>query len=562
MTGPTRMPRALSRSADVVVIGSGVAGIMTALSAAEKGREVELVTKTALGRGSSAFAQGGVAAAIGDGDSPSAHAMDTMNVGAGLCDPKVVRALTMAAPEAVRRLSELGARFDLRDGRPALGREGGHGAARIIHARGDATGAEVMRALCQQLLDASVTVREHCIATRLVLDPDGSVNGVEVGDLDEHGHLRGLCTIDAGAVVLATGGLGQAFATTTNPPESTGDGLALAARAGARVRDVELIQFHPTVLYQPGLQGQRPLLTEALRGAGAIIRKRNGEALMAGVHPLLDLAPRDVVALTIARYLEQSGEDYVFLDLRPVEDLCSRFPTAVANCRAVGLDLEKEPVPIRPAAHYACGGVEADLDGRTSLRRLFAVGEVAATGAHGANRLASNSLLEAVVAGGRAGRLLAKESFPPRQGEHVPASPGLRREESGAFAPFSKDHHLLIDPASRPRTCEMTEQAAGIVREGTRLAHLIEALGTVPGLRRSDDLDLSAIEASNLHLVSRLIATGALAREETRGCHQRLDHPEEVDRLRGPIVMRLASNGSIEVVMPTPLPEVLTERAS
>ena len=539
------------RAADVVVIGGGAAGMVAALVAAQAGRQVDLVTKTSLGEGSSRWAQGGIAAAVGPSDTPAAHAADTVVAGAGLCDIAVVDDLTASAGAVVERLETWGARFDAVAGQLTLGREGGHGKARIVHAGGDATGAEVVRALRDQLADGPVGVEERCVALDLVTGPTGAVAGVVVAYLDPVGAVREVVEIAADAVVLATGGLGQAYATTSNPAEATGDGLALAARAGATLRHLEFVQFHPTVLFEPGATGQRPLLTEALRGAGAVVRDAAGRSVLAGVHPLADLAPRDVVAGAMARRLAETGDATLFLDCRSVEDLAARFPTVVGACRAAGFDPVREPVPVRPAAHYACGGVAADLDGRTSIAGLLAIGEVAATGAHGANRLASNSLLEAVVAGARAGALLGA-------GRDGAGRDGAGRGRGGAGSEGGAEEAgeivqagEIVDPGSRPGTARATEDGAGVLRSAAGLEGLLADLAAVP--RRSGDVsDLATIEATNLHTVSTLVASAACARRESRGCHQRVDAPVG-DTERAVVEVRVGTGGAVVAVV-TPVP--------
>ncbi len=524
------------RSADVVVVGSGAAGMVAALVAADAGRRVELVTKTALGEGSSRWAQGGIAAAIDPADSPAAHAEDTMVAGAGLCDPGVVEALTGVAGATIARLSAWGVRFDTVNGHLALGREGGHRRARIVHAGGDATGAEVVRALREQVRNAPIAVEERCVALELCLGPRGAASGLVVAGLDAAGALREVTEIATETIVLATGGLGQAFSTTSNPVEATGDGLALAARAGAYLRHLELVQFHPTVLYQPGATGQRPLLTEALRGAGAVIRDARGASVLAGVHPLGDLAPRDVVAGAMARHLLEHGEDALFLDCLGIDDLERRFPTVVAACRAAGYEPTREWLPIRPAAHYSCGGIEADLDGRTSVPGLLAIGEVAATGAHGANRLASNSLLEAVVAGARAGALLGRDAQGPRD---EPRATG----PSGASA---KGADEVVDAASRQAIAAATERGAGVLRSTEGLLTLIGELGAVER-RSAPARDLDTVEATNLHTVSTLLASAALARGASRGCHQRVDGPARPGLDVAAVRVRVGPDGAVQV---------------
>ncbi|MFP5370845.1 MAG: L-aspartate oxidase, partial [Actinomycetes bacterium] len=398
---PVRLPLPPSvrrQATDVVVVGSGAAGLMTAVALADAGRAVTVVTKGALGEGSTAWAQGGLAAVLGRDDDGDLHVDDTLVAGAGLCDEDAVRTLVEEAPAAVALLQRLGARLDLApDGRPALTREGGHSRNRIVHAGGDASGAEVTRTLAGALRARGIEALEHTAALDALRTAGGRVVGLRVaqvaadGSLVEHGELR------ARAVVLATGGYGQVYAAASAPAGTTGDGLALALRAGADVADVEMVQFHPTVLWTgPGAEGQQTLISEAVRGEGAVLVDGSGRRIMVGAHPLADLAPRDVVSATIAAHLAATGESHVWLDATALgaDYLAGRFPGILRACADAGFDLTREPVPVAPAAHYTCGGVLADLDGRTSVPGLFAVGEVACTGVHGANRLASNSVTE------------------------------------------------------------------------------------------------------------------------------------------------------------------------
>src|SRR5215469_16228799 len=487
---PGTQPR-WSRDADVVVVGSGAAGMAAALVAATpttaaRGRRVLLVSKNELGGGSTPLAQGGMAAVLDPDDSAALHAQDTLTAGAGLCDPAAVSALAYGAPEVISWLSSLGARL----GNGHL--EGGHSRRRIVHAGGDAVGAEVHRVLARALLASPVSLLTHAVALDLA---DGGLL-VGLARPGEPSLVVGM--VRARAVVLATGGFGQAYATTTNPAGVTGDGLALAARAGAAVRDVEFVQFHPTVLWDSAGRGQCPLITEALRGAGAVIVDDSGRPAVPD-----SLAPRDVVSAAMLERMSASGAPHLWLDATSVRRLGDRFPTVSAACRERGIDPATEPIPVAPGAHYACGGVRADMTGRTSLTGVFAVGEVARTGVHGANRLASNSLTEAMIMGRRLGGLLGREL--PRG--VIPA-------------PSAADGGTGIAPSARPALAAAMSRHAGVLRDETGLRELLRSLSHAPA---GGVLDLPTVEATNLHTVSTLVAEAALARRESRGCHRRSD---------------------------------------
>jgi L-aspartate oxidase len=499
-------------------VGSGAAGIATALAAAQRGRDVLLISKDDLDGGATPLAQGGLAAALGPGDTPARHRADTLTAGAGLCDPDAVSTLVREVPAEINRLTRLGARLDT----TSLHREGGHHRSRIVHAGGDAIGAEVHRVLRTALRASPVRILTHCVALDALTSDNGpisgsvggSVGGVLAGVIDPGGTLRA-GTITARAVVLATGGFGQAYATTSSPAGVTGDGLALAARAGAAVQDVEFVQFHPTVLWQAGAQGQCPLITEALRGAGAVLVDQAGRTVMTGRHPLGDLAPRDVVAAVMQEALENQaatgGSDHVWLDATGLRrDVLERnFPTVLGLCRARGVDPVTEPIPVAPGAHYSCGGVRADMTGRTSLPGLFAVGEVASTGVHGANRLASNSVTEALITGRRAGERLGAE-LPPAAGP-------LRRPDPGTGVARG------VDPAARPALAVAMSRYAGVLRDRDGLERLLGQLEQAPAAAVDPGparLDLATVEATNLHLASVLLTVAALARGESRGCHR------------------------------------------
>ena len=543
-TVPVRLPlppAVRRRETDVVVVGSGAAGLMAAVALADAGRAVTVVTKGALGEGSTAWAQGGLAAVLGGDDDADLHVDDTLVAGAGLCDEGAVRALVEEAPAAVALLEELGAHLDLAsDGRPALTREGGHSRNRIVHAGGDASGAEVTRTLAGALRGRGIEVLEHTAALDALRTTGGRVVGLRVarisgdGSLVEHGELR------ARAVVLATGGYGQVYAATSAPAGTTGDGLALALRAGADVADIEMVQFHPTVLWAgPAAEGQQTLISEAVRGEGAVLVDRSGRRIMRGAHPLADLAPRDVVSATIAAHLAATGESHVWLDATALgaDHLARRFPGILRACADAGFDLTREPVPVAPAAHYTCGGVLADLDGRTSVPGLHAVGEVACTGVHGANRLASNSVTEGLVAARRCAALLAAEL--PADGE-----PAEARGPAEA-----------IDPTARPSITGATTRSAGVLRDGDGLRHLAAVLAAVSRLAGGRPLDLAALEATALHTVATLLSTAALARAESRGAHRRTDAPATHPGWQVRLVHRLDDAGRLHTrTVPVRLP--------
>ena len=492
-------PLEWERAADVVVVGSGAAGLTTALAAARRGRRVLLLTKEDIGGGATPLAQGGLAAAIGPCDSPALHQRDTFDAGAGLCDAAAVATLVSQAPGEIARLASYGARLE----RTALHLEGGHRRHRIVTAGGDAIGAEVHRVLRAALLASPVEILTRCVALDALVDDQGSVGGVLAGIASDDGILRvGLVT--ARALVLATGGLGQAYATTTDPAGVTGDGLALAARVGAELRDIEFVQFHPTVLWQEAVRGQCPLITEALRGAGAVLVDVAGRPVMAGRHPLGDLAPRDVVSVAMQQRMGcgDGPGDHLWLDATALgrAALGRDFPTVTALCRVRGIDPAAEPIPVAPGAHYACGGIRADMSGRTSVPGLYAVGEAASTGVHGANRLASNSLTEALITGRQAGEFLGRDMPRPLKGlRPPPAGPG-------------------VDPAVRPALAAAMSRHAGVIRDRAGLERLQQTLGQAPPATSA--LDLATVEATSLHTVSVLVATAALARTESRGCHR------------------------------------------
>ncbi|MBB3083405.1 L-aspartate oxidase [Geodermatophilus sabuli] len=519
-------------AADVCVVGSGIAGLCVALHARAAGLSVAVVTKVRVDAGSTRWAQGGIAAVLDPADSPEAHARDTEVAGVGLCEPAAVDALVHEGPDRLRQLMDWGAAFD-RDasGRLLLTREGGHSANRIVHAGGDATGSEVQRALQDAVrADPGVTLVEHAMVLDLLTDAGGRAAGVTLHVLGE-GSTDGVGAVRARAVVLATGGMGQVYAATTNPSVSTGDGVALGLRAGAVATDLEFVQFHPTSLYLgPGARGQQPLVSEALRGEGAVLRDGAGERFMVGVHPLAELAPRDVVAKAITGVQARDGVPHVWLDARSVPDVARRFPTITASCSAAGIDPATDLIPVTPAAHYASGGLVTDLTGRTTVPGLYACGEVACTGVHGANRLASNSLLEGLVFAARIGAELATRL------------PGWTEARNPEAVPSG-----LLDPAGRRQVSDTMSARVGALRSGAGLAGATERLAALAAGLGGVRPNVDSWEATDLLTVASAVTAAASAREETRGCHWREDHPDTEEAWRVHLDIRLDPRGHLTV---------------
>ena len=517
--------------ADVLVLGSGIAGLSAAIRAAQLGRSVIVLTKGDLAQSATRYAQGGVAAALDAPDSVELHLSDTLAAGAGLCDPEAVRVLVSEGPQRVRELMTLGAEFDRTgDGAKAalaLAREGGHSVPRVVHAGGDATGVEIERALVEAVcaLDL-IEVRERCFTVDLIVEA-GRCVGVRA--LDEVGHA---IDVRAHDTVLATGGAGQLFAVTTNPVVSTGDGIAMALRAGVAVADVEFMQFHPTALHHPAMP--RPLLSEALRGEGAVLRDENGLTFMADEHSLADLAPRDVVARAIARRLVDRGLEHLWLDATSIDDFPSRFPTIHGSASSVGLDPSHDWLPVAPAAHYLSGGVCTDLDGATALPGLWACGETACSGVHGANRLASNSLLDGLV-------------FAPRVIAAIAAGKD-RAEATGVLRSGVPDVRVpapaAVGQTDLARVQQTMTNGAGVLRDAASLEGVLAELPeAVVGS------DLASHELANLVAVGRALAASALAREESRGTHTRLDFPDSSSAFLG----RFFLDGSDSEFVPLPI---------
>ena len=514
------------KSADYeyIIIGSGIAGLNTALLAREHGT-VLIVTKGKIDDCNTRYAQGGIAAAVGPGDSPALHMQDTLAAGAGLCDPAAVQVLTDEGPQRVARLIQWGVPFDTIHGQVALGREGAHSLPRILHAGGDATGQHIELTLAEQVARSDIEVLEYTLATGLVVE-QGAVKAVET----LNGISGGKETFFGRTVVIGTGGAGQAFKYTTNPDVATGDGVALGFLAGATVMDMEFYQFHPTALWIEG--APTFLLSEAMRGEGAVLRDESGRAFMADYHPLADLAPRDVVSRALAAEMERGSGGRVFLDIShlPAETVQSRFPTIYSFCLNYGMDITKEPVPVAPAAHYMMGGVRIDTWGRTNIRGLYACGEVACSAVHGANRLASNSLLDTLVF---AQRLIASSIG------NAPESPELVEKTAGKTPEETPKESIDLATTLRPRqlVCasmpalskealqELLWRNAGISRHGSRLllaARILSAWQrTLP-----EPADQAGYELRNLLLLGRLMVEAALIRQESRGSHFREDFPD------------------------------------
>jgi len=499
---------------DTLVIGAGVAGLRAAISAAEHGEAIVLA-KGDLAESSTAWAQGGVAVAL-EGLDAEAHIADTLTCGAGLCDEPVVRLVVERGPDRLRELLDWNIALD-RDaqGHLAAGREGGHSANRIYHAQGDATGRELQRCLVERLR-ASQRVRlfEHCFTLDLItpLDEPGSP---VMGAITHHPRF-GLQMIWARSTILASGGAGQLFRETTNPRVATGDGPAMAYRAGATVADMAFIQFHPTTLYLPG--APRSLISEAVRGEGALLVDASGQRFMPEVHPLAELAPRDIVSRAIVRQIAKQGGQNVWLDCRAIKGFATRFPGIAAELKRFGLDPQRELIPVHPAAHYTIGGVRADAEGRTDVPGLFAVGEAACTGLHGANRLASNSLLEGLVMGEAAGRTAGSGRSTPE---------GSRRAPLPIISDIRPSDHGELDLADvRSSLRSAMWRNVGIERAGAKLDDVIDMFDFW-GRYTLDKIfdDPAGWETQNMLLAGALMARSAAWREESRGCHSRADFP-------------------------------------
>jgi L-aspartate oxidase len=484
---------------DFIVVGAGVAGLSAAIELAPAGR-VLVIAKDSLRESSSEYAQGGIAVALSDDDEVELHEHDTLVAGDGLCNAEAVRTLVEEGPAAIERLVAWGTEFDRQGAKLLFAREGAHSRNRVLHAHGDSTGREILRTLRQKARSIQNISFHTFSAVTDLLRSNKEVAGVIA--FDEK--TQATVSVSAHAVLLATGGLGRVFENTTNPDVATGDGVACAFRVGANISDIEFVQFHPTALYVAN--APRFLLSEALRGEGGYLRNASGERFMDRYHPLKELAPRDVVSRSIVMELRATGDESAFLDLThlPAGFVRERFPRIYETCLQYRVDLEKMPAPVRPAAHYAMGGVQTDLGGRTNVERLFAAGEVACTGVHGANRLASNSLLEGVVFGARAGNAMSSLPALTRRPIRVPAPlfPAVTERDLRAIA----------------------WNACGVLRNGPELAAASKRFDSRT-LESCPSPGRGAFELRNMHQVASLISLAALAREESRGGHYRTDFP-------------------------------------
>ncbi len=504
--------------AEVLVIGSGVAGLSAALTAADLGKSVMVLSKGALSSSNTAHAQGGMAAALGPDDCADFHAGDTVDVGYGLCDARVVEEFTHAGPEAVRWLLKAGMQFD-RDpsGNLAMGMEGGHRVARVLHSGGAATGQELQRVLSARGRNhRHIDLFENLTAVELLKDEDGRVRGLLA--LRRHANSRRADPVlfEADSVIMATGGGGQIFRETTNPELATADGVAMAMRAGAKLQDLEFVQFHPTILYLAG--AARFLISEITRGAGAVLRDSQGMAFMDSAHPRKDLAPRDVVSRAIFRRMLELEDTNVFLDLTDVDNPEARFPGLARITREFGMEMARDLIPVRPAVHYMVGGVQSDLDGRTSIPGLFAVGECACTGFHGANRMGSNSLLEGLVHGRLIGKVVADET--PALVSKL-ALPDRGRKPQGSA-------QLNLTDMTYSLKSLMWRQV-GIEREQAGLEDACRSLHAWEGfLSRLGPFTPEGIEVVNMVQVGAAITYSALFRQESRGTHFRTDYPDTI----------------------------------
>ena len=506
----------MTQQTDFIVVGSGIAGLRAALEIAAKGARVVVLTKDRTGESNTEYAQGGVAVALSEDDETSLHEDDTQAAGAGLCDERAVRVLVEDGRRYMRELIEWGTEFDRKDGQLLFTQEAAHSRRRILHAGGDATGHEIVRALIARArAEERIEFLAHAATEELILE-DGCCRGVRYLDP----LVRASRSLRARAVVLASGGAGQLYLHTTNPQVATGDGMAMAYAAGAELADMEFVQFHPTALNVEG--APRFLLSEAMRGEGGVLRNAEGKRFMPRYHERAELAPRDIVSRAIVAELERTATRTAFIDMTALDArfLRRRFPKIYDTCLRHGLDITREPVPVSPAAHYIMGGVRTDLDGRTTLRGLYAAGEVACTGVHGANRLASNSLLEGLVFGARAGRAAAADHVADSHVWPPDKATGDGPEQQASMSDRNAGEIAL---AVRKRVRRLMWERVGILRSRQSL---LRALREFEQIERARSL---RAPSRNFATVALLIARAALWREESRGAHFRHDFPARDD---------------------------------
>lgn len=513
---------------DCIVIGSGIAGLFTAIKASED-RRVVMLTKKSVMESNTRYAQGGIAAVIAEDDSPVYHRQDTLMAGAGLCSSSSVDVLVNEGPEGVRELIRLGTLFDKEDGVLALTQEGAHSHRRILHANGDATGYEIVRALSEQLArHPNIEVWDDHYVIDLITEDGECVGALVQRPSGERLFLKGDATI------LCSGGAGQLYRYTTNPDVATGDGVAIAYRAGAHIRDMEFLQFHPTALSYPG--APRFLISEAVRGEGAVLRNINGERFMERYHELLELAPRDIVARAILSEMDETKSTFVYLDIthESPDMVKHRFPTIYETCISYGLDITSDWIPVAPAAHYMMGGIKTDLNGESSISRLFACGEVSSTGVHGANRLASNSLSEAIVFGGRI--IERVRSLPKLKKGPVSAGCDLGRHEHSTQAIVER----------RLKLQKIMVRYAGLRRNEEMLNKGLDELKRQLPIFSGALTKREEYEFANMLTCSLLITESALARQESRGAHYREDFPQRDDEHWRKHLLQIRGVGIVE----------------
>jgi len=500
---------------DFLIVGSGIAGLYTTLKIYDKG-EVILLTKGSLKESSTEHAQGGIAVALGDEDSPRLHMEDTLKAGAYFCDPKAVEVLVTEGPKCVEELIELGTKFDKIEGKYKTTLEAAHQRPRILHAQGDATGAEIERSLSEKVINKDeIKIKENILILDIIAE-----HNTCYGLLALDGNTNQIIAYLAKATILASGGAGQLFSNTTNPDVTTGDGIAMAYRGGAKVTDLEFIQFHPTALYHQG--SPKFLISESVRGEGAILKNIKNETFMLSYHPLAELAPRDIVARAITDQMKKTKNDYVYLDATKIKERFSqRFPTIYKNCFDLNINPEKEYIPVAPAAHYTMGGIKTDTWGQTNLSNLYACGECTSTGVHGANRLASNSLLEGLVFGNRIAQKIKKNItyFSIKKLQELKLSYTAHQERYKEYNPIELKRELQ----------KLMWDKVGITRNSSDLKKAQQKINEWKFIFKSEPKTIEDFELANLIILANLITNSALQREESRGAHYREDFPKRDD---------------------------------